>query len=74
MLVRSRNGSSWTEPSLLTTLMRPTRSTTKIRPEPSFAEAALTGSLKPPATLTSAILGEPGNFPPGCATSAGVAG
>ena len=42
-----------------------------MRPEPSLAEAAFTGSLNPPATLTSAILGDPGNVPPGRATWSG---
>src|SRR6185295_6924354 len=54
--------------------MRPTRSTTNRRPEPSNALATLVGSLKPSATLTSASFGALGIFPPGLATSAFVCG
>src|SRR4051812_27216735 len=54
--------------------MRPTRSTTKMRPEPSLATDTPTGSLKPSATLISETFCAPGIVPPGRATSAGVEG
>ena len=73
MLVRSRNGSALTLPPF-TTLMRPTRSTTKMRPEPSFATDTPTGSLKPSATFTSATFCPPAIVPPGRATSDAFSG
>src|SRR3954466_11742863 len=73
MLVRSRNGSGLALPPF-TTFTRPTRSTTKMRPEPSFATDTPTGSLNPSATLISETFCAPGIGPPGRATSAGVEG
>src|SRR4051812_9966499 len=73
MLVRSRNGSALALPPF-TTFTRPTRSTTKTRPEPSFATDTPTGSLNPSATLTTETFCAPGIVPPGRATSAAVSG